>query len=118
MLRRGLEVLDRHLLDSAEHPALRVIGLAESVSGPAGSVDVAHEHDRHLANVKDVPIHQTGYDCPQLGLETQAAVHPAGRKPPARRRRKIIAALTGRCKRQSAAAPLAATFSSSLSSRL
>ena len=53
VLRRGLQSLERELLDPAEHPALRVIGLAESVSEPAGSYDVAREHDRHLADVED-----------------------------------------------------------------
>lgn len=53
VLRRGLQSLERELLDPAEHPALRVIGLAESVSEQAGSLDVAREHDRHLADVED-----------------------------------------------------------------
>ena len=53
VLRRGLQALERELLDPAEHPALRVIGLAASVSEAAGSYDVAREHDRHLADVED-----------------------------------------------------------------
>ncbi len=53
VLRRGLHSLERELLDPAEHPALRVIGLAESVPDPVRSYDVAREHDRHLADVED-----------------------------------------------------------------
>jgi hypothetical protein len=53
VLRRGLQSLERELLDPEEHPALRVVGLAEAVSEPEGSYDVAREHDRHLADVED-----------------------------------------------------------------
>jgi hypothetical protein len=51
VLRRGLQSLERELLDPEEHPALRVVGLAEAVSEPEGSYDVARE--RHLADVED-----------------------------------------------------------------
>ena len=53
VLRRGLQALERELLDPAEHPALRVIGLADVESRPPEAYDVAREHDRYLADVED-----------------------------------------------------------------
>ena len=49
VLRRGLEALERQLLDPAQHPALRVIGIAGEETGPPLDYDVAREHDRFLA---------------------------------------------------------------------
>lgn len=49
VLRRGLEALEHQLSDPGEHPALRVIGIAERERGrPSG--DVARDHDRYLAD--------------------------------------------------------------------
>ena len=53
VIRRGLEALERELLDPAEHPALRVIGLAVAESQRTEAYDVAREHDRYLADVED-----------------------------------------------------------------
>ena len=53
VLRRGLEALERQLLDPAHHPALRIIGMAgEEIAGEAG-YDVAREHDRFVADLED-----------------------------------------------------------------
>ena len=53
VLRRGLEALERQLLDPAHHPALRIIGIAgEDVAGKVG-YDVAREHDRFVADLED-----------------------------------------------------------------
>jgi hypothetical protein len=49
VLRRGLTALERQTLDPAAHPALGIIGLAES-GGPTPGYDVAREHDRFLAD--------------------------------------------------------------------
>lgn len=49
VLRQGLEALERQLADPAEHPALRLIGLAAGPPGRAPGYDVAREHDRFLA---------------------------------------------------------------------
>jgi hypothetical protein len=48
VLRQGLSALERQLADPEAHPALRLIGLAESEAAPA-PYDVAREHDRALA---------------------------------------------------------------------
>ncbi len=53
MLRRGLEALERQLLDPEHHPALRIVGLAgDEVAGEVG-YDVAREHDRFVADLED-----------------------------------------------------------------
>ena len=61
-LRRGLEALERHINDPAEHPALRIAGIGLSRSheveargsGRAevdvGELDPAREHDQILAD--------------------------------------------------------------------
>ena len=50
VLRRGLEALERHLMDPAAHPALRIIGLAAgNPRSRSPGYDVAREHDRFLA---------------------------------------------------------------------
>lgn len=54
VLRRGLESLERQLLDPAAHPALRLIGMAreaEPGKGEAGQRP-ADGHDRHLADTE------------------------------------------------------------------
>lgn len=51
VLRRGLEALERDLLDPERHPALRIIGMLGD--GPAAAPegpDPAREHDRVLAD--------------------------------------------------------------------
>ncbi len=53
VLRRGLEALERQLLDPEHHPALRIIGMAgEEIAGEMG-YDVAREHDRFVADLED-----------------------------------------------------------------
>lgn len=49
VVRRGLEALERQLTDPAEHPAVRIIGIAAAETTAATSYDVAREHDRFLA---------------------------------------------------------------------
>ena len=50
VLRRALGALERQIMDPAEHPALRVIGLAAGARRrPSPGYDVAREHDRFLA---------------------------------------------------------------------
>lgn len=51
VLRRGLEALERELLDPGRHPALRLIGLARGGTRPGAGYDVAREHDRLLADI-------------------------------------------------------------------
>ena len=53
VLRRGLEALERQLLDPEHHPALRIVGIAgNEVAGEVG-YDVAREHDRFVADLED-----------------------------------------------------------------
>ncbi len=53
VLRRGLEALEREILDPARHPALRIIGIAAGASlGAEPGYDVAREHDRFLAETE------------------------------------------------------------------
>ena len=49
VVRRGLEALERQTADPAEHPALRIIGIASAESTKAAGYDIAREHDRYLA---------------------------------------------------------------------
>jgi len=49
VLRRGLEALERQIADPAEHPALRIIGIASADATKTARYDVALEHDRYLA---------------------------------------------------------------------
>lgn len=49
VVRRGLEALERQIADPAEHPALRIIGIASGESAKAADYDIAREHDRYLA---------------------------------------------------------------------
>ncbi len=50
VLRRGLAALEHQITDPAEHPALRIIGIAGGPSKrPALGYDVVAEHDRFLA---------------------------------------------------------------------
>ena len=48
VVRRGLESLERQMADPAEHPALRIIGIAATETADTG-YDVARKHDRYLA---------------------------------------------------------------------
>ncbi len=53
VLRRGLEALERQLLDPEHHPALRIIGIGgEEAAGDMG-YDIAREHDRFVADSED-----------------------------------------------------------------
>lgn len=49
VVRRGLEALERQLTDPANHPALRIIGIAAVENAGSPGYDVAREHDRYLA---------------------------------------------------------------------
>jgi Arc/MetJ-type ribon-helix-helix transcriptional regulator len=49
VVRRGLEALERQVADPAEHPALRIIGIASDETARAAGYDVARDHDRYLA---------------------------------------------------------------------
>lgn len=50
VLRRALEALEHQLTDPAEHPALRIIGIAAGhPRRRSPGYDVAREHDRFLA---------------------------------------------------------------------
>jgi len=58
-LRRGLEALERQLIDPAEHPALRIVGIAgrEGAARPETDrdplPDAAREHDRVLTDAEE-----------------------------------------------------------------
>ncbi len=49
ILRRGLEALEQQLTDVENHPALKIIGIADRDVGPPLGDDPAREHDRVLA---------------------------------------------------------------------
>ena len=53
VLRRGLEALERQLLNPEHHPVLKIIGIAEEKAVREGGFDVAREHDRYLADLED-----------------------------------------------------------------
>jgi Arc/MetJ-type ribon-helix-helix transcriptional regulator len=53
VVRRSLGALERELTDPAEHPALRVIGIAGGETVPPAAYDVAREHDRYFADLED-----------------------------------------------------------------
>ena len=53
VLRRGLEALERQLLDPEHHPALRIIGIAGKETAEEVGYDVAREHDRFVADLED-----------------------------------------------------------------
>ncbi|NJD20706.1 MAG: ribbon-helix-helix protein, CopG family, partial [Gemmatimonadetes bacterium] len=53
VLRRGLEALERELLDPERHPALRIIGIVgRGTVPPREGPDPAREHDRVLADAE------------------------------------------------------------------
>jgi hypothetical protein len=47
-VRRGLEALESQIADPAQHPALRIIGIAAGEKPKSAGYDVAREHDRFL----------------------------------------------------------------------
>src|SRR5512141_1246561 len=49
VVRRGLEVLEQQMEDPAQHPALRIIGIADGKGMRRLDFDVAVQHDRYLA---------------------------------------------------------------------
>ena len=49
VVRQALEALQRQMSDPAEHPALRIIGIASAETVKAADYDIAREHDRFLA---------------------------------------------------------------------
>ena len=54
ILRRGLEALERQLSDPAEHPALRIIGIAAGAPDASDpGYDPAREHDRFLSDAEE-----------------------------------------------------------------
>ena len=53
VVRRGLLALERELHDPAAHPALRLIGIADSERSGATVADAAREHDRLLAESEE-----------------------------------------------------------------
>jgi hypothetical protein len=53
VLRRGIEAVERELLDPASHPALRLIGLVDAERPDAPPFDAAVEHDRALADSEE-----------------------------------------------------------------
>lgn len=55
VLRRGLEALERQLLNPEHHPVLQIIGIAGEETGRPAGYDVAREHDRYLADLEDRP---------------------------------------------------------------
>ena len=54
VVRRGLLALERELTDPAQHPALRIIGMAGGASADDGDLGYspAVEHDRFLADAE------------------------------------------------------------------
>ena len=52
VVRRGLEALERQIADPAEHPALRIIGIASRETTKWARYDIAFEHDRYLAETE------------------------------------------------------------------
>ena len=56
VLRRGLEALERELLDPERHPALQIIGIAGVEQGSETDFDAAREHDRYLAGLEDLRL--------------------------------------------------------------
>ena len=52
VIRRGLLALEHELLSPSEHPALRLIGIAEDES-TRGTVDAARDHDQVLTDAEE-----------------------------------------------------------------
>lgn len=52
VLRQALEALELRVTDPAEHPALRIIGIAGSATQTSDDYDIAREHDRYLADAE------------------------------------------------------------------
>ena len=53
VIRRGLLALEREMTSPASHPALRLIGIAETELANATPSDAAREHDRLLADAEE-----------------------------------------------------------------
>src|SRR5688500_420966 len=53
VVRRGLLALERELLSPTTHPALRLIGIAQTDRPEREPLDVAREHDRVLAETEE-----------------------------------------------------------------
>lgn len=51
VIRRGLLALERELLSPSEHPALRLIGIAEGEA--RGGIDAARSHDQVLTDAEE-----------------------------------------------------------------
>jgi Arc/MetJ-type ribon-helix-helix transcriptional regulator len=49
VVRQALEALERQMSDPAEHPALRIIGIASAETAKTAGYDIARDHDRYLA---------------------------------------------------------------------
>lgn len=53
ILRRGLQAVEREVFSPASHPALKLIGLAESERPAAPTTDAAVAHDQLLADAEE-----------------------------------------------------------------
>jgi len=53
VVRRGIEALERQMMDPNEHPALAIIGIAGNHPPRDIGYDVAREHDRFLADSEE-----------------------------------------------------------------
>jgi hypothetical protein len=53
VVRRGLLALERELLSPTGHPALRLIGIADSELGAAGETDAARNHDQVISEAEE-----------------------------------------------------------------
>ena len=62
VIRRGLLALERELLSPSEHPALRLIGLADSEV--RGGVDAARTHDQVLTDAEEASWTSARPDSP------------------------------------------------------
>lgn len=65
VLRRGLEALERDLLDPDRHPALKIIGIVgDDAAPPLSGLDPAREHDQVLTDGEEAswgpPPRRTG----------------------------------------------------------
>jgi hypothetical protein len=60
ILRRGLEALEREVLDPAAHPTLGLIGMVESVTGRDVDPDPARRHDTLLADDEEASWREGG----------------------------------------------------------
>ena len=53
VVRRGLLALERELLSPASHPALRLIGIADTEMAGAAEADAARDHDQIIVETEE-----------------------------------------------------------------